>query len=733
VFYHGGVDLFSPELYSNRELSWLEFNRRVLAMADKVDVPVLERLKFVAIAASNLDEFYMVRVGSLERQLEDGDPPFEPGPDGLSLQELLGLIHRSARGLGHDVAALLSHRLIPKLAESGIAFVTPGDVGDALREKAHDYYQREVHPCLTPIGIDPSHPFPSLRNLGVNLALRVVPKPADKKKKSIEYPEGELLAIVQVPPVLPRFIRFSDGSSHRYLALEDIIAMFAGDLFPGHKVVEASAFRITRASDLEIIEEESEDLLSTIRDELRRRERGMVVRLGVSEHTSEELAESLMELCGCAPRHLHRNPGYLALTALSQVYGELDLPKLKDAPYTPVLAAPLRYSPTLFRSIQEKDVLLHHPYESFAHVVDFINQAAADPDVVAIKQTLYRTSGDSPIVRALARAAEAGKQVTALVELKARFDEAANIKWAEALEKSGVHVVYGLIGLKTHCKILLVVRREGQTLRRYVHLATGNYNPSTARVYTDIGIFTAREDLTFDALRLFNVLTGYAELPHMERLIVAPFTMRRTILDRIDREIAHAKAGRPAAIRAKMNSLVDAEVIRALYRASQAGVEIELLVRGICCLRPGVKGVSETIWVRSIIDRFLEHARIYWWKNGGNDEVYLSSADWMERNLNRRIEVMFPVLDPDLAKRVMEEIFPTEWEDNTFAWKLGSDGSYERLDPKGRPAHRAQTALMERARARSKELLSVRPELQKPGMSPALRAAVAQLLRRSAE
>jgi polyphosphate kinase len=459
----------------------------------------------------------------------------------------------------------------------------------------------------------------------------------------------------------------------------------------------------------------------------------MPIRLEMSAHTSNDLAEQLLELIGCSSRHLHRNPGYVALSSLWSVYRELDLPKLKDPPFTPVLSAPLRYAPTLFRSIAEKDVLVHHPYESFNHVIDFINAAADDPDVVAIKQTLYRTSGDSPIVRALARAAEAGKQVTALVELKARFDEAANIQWAESLEQSGVHVVYGLIGLKTHCKILLVIRREGATLKRYVHLATGNYNPSTARTYTDLGIFTAREDITYDALRLFNVLTGYAELQQLERLIVAPFALRKHTLSMIARELEHAKAGRPSGIRAKMNSLVDAEVIEHLYRASQAGVKVDLLVRGTCCLLPGIPGVSENIRVRSIVDRFLEHARIVWWKNGGNDEVYLSSADWMPRNFNRRIEVATPVLDADLKKRLIEEIFPTEWSDNSFAWELGADGEYRRVEANGQHVNRAQQSFITLARERSKRSVALRPDLAKDGLSPAARVVFAQYLRRSAD
>jgi polyphosphate kinase len=417
-----------------------------------------------------------------------------------------------------------------------------------------------------------------------------------------------------------------------------------------------------------------------------------------------------------------------------KVYGEIQVPTLRDPPFNPLPAPRLRYAGNLFRAIAERDVLLHHPYESFRHVIDFIEQAADDPDVVAIKQTLYRTSGDSPIVRALTRAAERGKDVTALVELKARFDEANNIAWARRLEESGVHVVYGLIGLKTHSKMLLVTRREGERLRRYLHLGTGNYHPSTARLYTDLGLFTAREDITHDAMLLFNVLTGYAELPDLKQLVVAPFTLRQHVLERIQAEIEHARAGRPAGLVAKMNSLVDGEVIEALYRASQAGVKIDLVIRGICCLRPGVPGISENIRVRSILDRFLEHSRIFWWKNGGEDLLYLSSADWMPRNLNRRIECCFPVLDAALARRVTEEMLPVELADNTFAWELGPDGAYVPLAPaEGERPRRAQQEFIEAALERSKNRRpGVRSELPVTGsLSPVMRLVEAQRRRRA--
>ncbi|MCB9645570.1 MAG: polyphosphate kinase 1 [Deltaproteobacteria bacterium] len=729
--------LKAPELYNNRELSWLEFNRRVLSLATRPDVPVLERLKFIAITGSNLDEFYMVRVGGLERHRRRGEARFEPGPDGLGLRELLTQVSDHARELYEATGRALLDSVLPELAKNGIRFLGRDEVDPAVQDELQEFYRREVHPCLTPIAIDPAHPFPMLKNGTLNLALRVQHHPGSARDDRLEQPEGELLAVVQVPSMLPRFLPLpTEDGSHLFATLEDVIARFAHNLFPGYDIAEAATFRITRSSDLDIDEEDAEDLLTTIQDELRRRDRGEPVRLEVSQDTSPELTEKLRTLAHVQQRQVLRAPSFVAVSALMKVYGSLSMPELKDDPFTPAPVERLRYTPMMFRAIRERDILMHHPYESFRHVVDFIDLAAKDPDVVAIKQTLYRTSGDSPIVRSLARAAEAGKQVTALVELKARFDEANNIQWAMALEESGVHVVYGLIGLKTHCKMLLVTRREGGKLTRYLHLATGNYHPSTARLYTDMGLFTAREDMTHDAMLLFNVLTGYAELPKMQRLIVSPFTLRQHVLRSIEREIEHAQAGRPAGIKAKMNSLVDGEVIRALYRASQAGVQIDLMVRGICCLRPQVPGVSENIRVQSILDRFLEHTRVFWWRNGGEDEVYLSSADWMPRNLNRRIEVAFPVLDPAIQKRIVEDIIPVEMADNTFAWDQGPDGQYSLRSPGEAAAVRAQATFVRLTRKRAHSVRkAVRPELsgKLERLSPALRAAAAQQRRQRQE
>ncbi|MEM6370472.1 MAG: polyphosphate kinase 1 [Myxococcota bacterium] len=703
----------TAERYSNRELSWLAFDERVLELARRDDVPALERLKFISIAASNLDEFYMVRMGGLERRVSQGRTEL-PGPysQDWDASELLRLAGKRALSLGQAVGRTLLDVVGPELERHGVQI----DFRDtsALAE----YYEREVHPCLTPIAIDLAHPFPLLRSGSLNLAFRL-------QGRRLESEAEDLLAVVQVPSVLPRFV---DAGGYRFVAMERLIADQAHSLFPGHTILESAAFRLTRASDLDLAEEEADDLLSTIEDELRRRDRGEPVRLELELDASLSLTEQLRELVDVSDRQIVKSPGPVRLADLMEVIKAVELPALKDPPFQPVAVDRLRYAPTLFRSIEEGDVLLHHPYDAFRHVVDFLEQAASDPDVVAIKQTLYRTSGDSPIIRALKRAAEAGKEVTALVELKARFDEANNIAWARDLERSGVHVVYGLIGLKTHCKMLLVTRRRGEELQRFLHLGTGNYNPTTAKLYTDISLLTSRPELTRDAMLLFNVLTGYAELPELRHLVVAPFSLRSHLLERIEIEIAHAIAGRPAGITAQMNSLVDNEIIDALYWASQNGVEVDLLVRGICCLRPQLQGVSENIRVRSILDRFLEHARIFWWRNGGDDLVYSGSADVMPRNLDRRIEVVFPILDPDAKSRVMEEVLAVGFRDDTFAWEMNSDGSYTPCS--AQHGVRAQKAFMDLAASRHRSHRHLRPEVPaKRFVSPALRAAHSQLKR----
>ncbi len=724
---------------SDRELSWLDFNARVLAQSTRASLPLLERLKFVAIAASNLDEFYMVRVASLMRKIA-GKSPIHEGSESRP-QEVLPAVVDGARAQARRASELLETTLLPALRERGVAVLDAAALGQLadteLDQAISAYYAREVHPCLTPIAIDLAHPFPKLRNRSLNLAFRIESTRA-RSGPGLSTIGGRLLAIVGLPPVLPRFVPIPTKRFRAcFVPLETIIALHAEELFPGHRVVERGVFRLTRASDLELVEEESENLLVSIEGQLRRRDRLEGVRLELSSELSDELGEQLRELVDLDPLHVHRHPGLVAPGDLMQVYRASDAPDLKDDPWTPVAQPALRFARDLFARLREGDVLLHHPYESFGHVVDFVERAADDPDVVAIKMTLYRTSGDSPIVRALARAAERGKQVTAVVELKARFDEAANIAWARALEEHGAHVVYGLLGLKVHAKLLLVVRREGQELRRYLHVSTGNYNPTTASLYSDLSLLTARDDLTSDAMLLFNVLTGYGDLPELQRLIVSPFNLRQHVVELIAREIEHARAGRPARLVAKLNALVDAGIIRALYRASQAGVQVELLVRGACCLRPGVPGVSENIRVRGVVDRFLEHARVFHWLNGGAEEVYLSSADWMPRNLNRRIEVAVPVLDPALRERIKAEVLGVELADVASTWTLGPDGTYA---PPPDVGVRAQTTFMRLARERAqpartalrRELAARTPSTGADPVLPALRAVEAARRRRGA-
>ena len=692
-------DLRSASLYLNRELSWLEFNARVLAEAENESVPLLERLKFHAIVASNLDEFFMVRVAGLKQQQtgEVGEIP----PDGMTVSEQLSAIAARVHDLVNQQSTSLSVQLLPKLADQGIVLVKPESLPPEALANLDERFHNEVFPILTPIAIDPGHPFPHVRNKSLNLGVMFMR-------------EGEVEAgfgVVQVPMMLPRLLEVSgvkslDGSTakHAFVLLEALIARHVGTIFPGVRLKGVYAFRVTRNFDLEIDEEEAEDLLQTIQQELRRRERGNAVRLEVAgEPTAASLAKLVKALKLDPDRDVYRTTGMLNVSDLMQIVGREERRDLRDEPFMPIAVPPLRDSDDVFQTMREGDVLLHHPYEAFDSVVDLITRAADDPDVLAIKQTLYRAGGDSPIVKALARAAESGKQVTAIVELKARFDEESNIQWARTLEQSGVHVVYGLMGLKTHAKCLLIVRREkGGKLRRYVHLSTGNYNPTTARYYTDMSIMTTRPSICEDASSLFNLLTGYSAPPKWNSLIVAPLGLHEAVLGLIARETEHARAGRPARIVAKMNSLVDEDVVEALYRASQAGVPITLLVRGICCLRPGVPRVSETIQVRAIVDRFLEHGRIFQFSNGGKDEIYISSADWMPRNFHRRVEVMVPIDDPVLRGRLME-ILNVSVSDNVKSWALTPEGNYARVQPKpGAPMIRSQQRFIEMTRDKVK-------------------------------
>ena len=687
-------DLRSTALYLNRELQWIEFNARVLAEADSEVVPLLERLKFHAIVASNLDEFFMVRVAGLKQQLtgEVG----ELAADGLTAHEQLVKISvRIHELVGQQMASLMGN-VLPKLASDGTFMLLkpeqlPEDALAALDERFHN----EVFPILTPIAIDPGHPFPHVRNKSLNLGVMFL--------REGESEPG--FGVVQVPMVLPRLlevsgIRTGSGSQaqHAFVLLEDLIARHVGMIFPGVKLKGVYGFRVTRNFDIEIDEEEAQDLLQTIQQELRRRERGAAVRLEVAgEPTPDSLAKLVRALKLDLDRDVYRTP-FLNVSDLMGWVPREERRDLRDDPYNALVTPPLRDADDIFALIREGDILLHHPYESFDPIVELITRAADDPDVLAIKQTLYRAGGDSPIVKALSRAAESGKQVTAIVELKARFDEESNIVWARTLEQSGVHVVYGLLGLKTHAKCLLIIRRERGGLRRYVHLATGNYNTGTARSYTDVGLLSAKPSIGQDASSLFNLLTGYSAPAKWNALVVAPLGLHEAILGLIAREADHARQGRPARIVAKMNSLVDEDVIEALYRASQAGVPISLLVRGICCLRPGIPGVSEHIEVRALVDRYLEHGRIFHFANSGKDEVYIASADWMPRNFHRRVEVMLPIEDPAVRARLIE-ILTISWSDNVKAWALDANGVYSRVQSKpGQPLIRSQQKFIEQTR-----------------------------------
>jgi polyphosphate kinase len=693
AYTEGGVDLRAPWLYINRELSWLEFNARILAEADSDEVPLFERLKFQAIFTSNLDEFFMVRVAGLKQQLT-GEVD-EASPDGLSAQEQLTRISRRVRELLHDQANAIEKRLLPALRAQGFELLKPDALGVEALVALDERFHNEVFPILTPMAIDPGHPFPQVRNKSLNLGVMF------QRDGSNEPGFG----VVQVPQMLPRLVEAPhlEGGRQTFVLLEDLIARHVGSIFPGVKLRGIYTFRVTRNFDLEIDEEEAEDLLQEIQQELRRRERGNAVRLEVSgEPTPASLAKLVHALKLDPDRDVYVSSTVLNVPDLMPMVPKEGRKDLRDEPASPLVVPPLRDVDDLFAVIREQDVLFHHPYESFDPFIELISRAADDPDVLAIKQTLYRTGGDSPIIRALMRAAEAGKQVTAIVELKARFDEASNIQWARALEQSGVQVVYGVLGLKTHAKCLLVVRREGDRLRRYAHLSTGNYNAATSRHYTDVGLLTCRTGICEDVSALFNLLTGYSAPHRWNSLIVAPLGLHEAVLGLIAREADHARAGRPSKIVAKMNALVDEDVIEALYRASQAGVPITLLVRGISCLRPGIAGVSETIEVRAILDRYLEHARLFHFHNAGKDEVYLSSADWMPRNFHRRVEVMTPVEDASLRMRLIE-MLEMSTKDNVKSWLLRDDGSYSKAAPKpGDPLRRSQQKFIEIARDRVK-------------------------------
>jgi len=655
-------------VYANREQSWLNFNRRVLEQAQSDANPLLERVKFLAIVSSNLDEFFEIRIAGLIQQADAGTA--ELSLDGLSPREQLKRVRTAANDLVNDQYRCWHEQLVPLLAKQNIHFRSASQLTEAEAAWAQNYFHTQVSPVLTPLAVDQAHPFPQIVNKTLNVLLAL----DDPETPEIE----KTIVILPVPRILPRIVQLdpdSDGPD-RYIFLSEIIKRFAVSLFPGYRIHSAHAFRITRNSDLYIDEEEAENLLKKIEEELRNLRRGATVRLEIEDGVDEDLFTLLCAHLQLPREFAFRVPSPINLLRLMSLYDIIDRPDLKYPPFAPADVPRLRTHVSIFDAIREREILLHHPYDAFTPVVDFVEQAARDPEVFAIKQTLYRTSGDSPIVRALMDASLNGKQVTALVELKARFDEANNIHWARQMEEAGVHVVYGLIGHKTHCKCCLVVRRENGAMKRYIHLGTGNYNPKTARLYTDLSFLTANESLAEEVAQLFNTLTGAGRTPEFKRLLVAPFNLHARIQELIAREAANATAGKPARIIAKMNKLVDQVTIDNLYAASQAGVKIDLIVRATCCLVPGVKGLSENIRLRSIVGRFLEHARIYYFENAGDPLVYCGSADWMSRNFFRRVEALFPVDDPEFKKRLVDEILASELRDNEDARELQPNSTY---------------------------------------------------------
>jgi polyphosphate kinase len=669
--------------FLNRELGILEFNRRVLAQAADDTVPLLERLRFLTIVSSNLDEFFEIRVAGLKEQIKLNLP--EPGPDGKGPQEVFDAVNREARALVAEQYRLLNEVLLPALAQAGIVFPRREQWSAAQKQWIRDYFFRELLPVLTPIGLDPAHPFPRVLNKSLNFAVELVGRDA--------FGRNSGAAIVQAPRALPRVIRLPReiaGAQHAFVFLSSILHAHVDELFAGMKVLGSYQFRVTRNSDLFVDEEEIKNLRTALQGELLHRHFGAAVRLEVADNCSPAMAEFLLQQFGLREEDLYRVEGPVNLYRLREVPDQVERPDLKYAPFHAGLPAPLEASSDLFELLKKQDVLLHHPYQSFAPVIDFIRTTAMDANVIAIKQTVYRTGTDSELMEILVDAARRGKEVTVVVELMARFDEEANLNWAARLEEVGAHVVYGVVGHKTHAKMALIVRREdteaGKVLRRYVHLATGNYHPRTAKLYTDFGLLSANEELCADVAEVFKQLTGLGRAGKMKHIWQSPFTLHKRVLAAIQNEARLAREGQGGRIIAKMNALLDPQVIDELYAASQAGVKIDLIVRGVCALRPGIAGLSENIRVRSVVGRFLEHSRVFYFHNAGAEDVYLASADWMGRNFFRRIELCFPVLDPALKRRVIREGLQPYLDDNVQAWQMDADGACTRVRPRrGRP------------------------------------------------
>lgn len=691
-------DFEKPEYYTNRECSWLSFNSRVLSEARDKSLPLLERLKFLSITSSNLDEFFMIRVASLKDMVHAKYTKKDIA--GMTPQEQLTVIGEKAHELVATQYSTYNRSLLPLMKQSGLEVVTEHEkLTKKQKQFADQYFQENVYPVLTPMAMDPSRPFPLVRNKTLNIGA-LISKKGEKGKAEF--------ATVQVPSVLPRIVRLPDTEDgHKsVILLEQLIERNIDQLFLGYDVVSACPYRIMRNADLSYDEDEAADLLKEIQKQLKKRQWGEVIRLEIEEKMDPKLLKILKLEFNVKEEDIYKINGPLDLTFLMKLYGLEGMDEYRYKPYKPQPVPGMNDEEDIFTQIRKGDILLHHPYMTFEPVIQFVKQAATDPNVLAIKQTLYRVSGNSPIVAALAQAAENGKQVSVLVELKARFDEENNIIWAKMLEKAGCHVIYGLLGLKTHSKITLVVRREEDGIRRYVHLGTGNYNDSTAKLYTDCGILTCSEPIGEDATAVFNMLSGYSEPKHWNRLVLAPIWMRNGFMHLIQRETEHARAGEPARIIAKMNSLCDKEIIAALYEASAAGVEIDLIIRGICCLKTGIPKVSENIRVRSIVGNFLEHARIFYFQNGGDEEFYMASADWMPRNLDKRVEILFPIESQEIQERV-RHILQIQLEDNMKAHILQPDGSYEKIDKRGKVLLCAHDYFCEEA-----------IELAKPGPEP---------------
>jgi polyphosphate kinase len=679
---------FSKQYFLNRELGQLEFNRRVFAQAQDERVPLLERLRYLCIVSSNLDEFFEIRVAGLKEQIRLGG--ITTNPDGMTARQTLKKVGEETHTLIEQQYLLFNKSLVPALAAEGIRFLRRTHWSEAQQAWVKDYFFREVMPLLTPIGLDPAHPFPRVLNKSLNFAVELQGKDA--------FGRNQARAIVQAPRVLPRTILMPpeiSGCEHGFVFLSSILHAHVGELFAGMEVLGCYQFRVTRNSDLFVDEEEVKNLRLSLQGELPQRHFGDAVRLEIADNCSPQIAEMLLREFNLDEDDLHRVHGPVNLVRLMGIPDMVARDDLKFPPFVPGVPNVIRKKGAdMFKAIRKGDILLHHPYQSFKPVIDFIQQATSDPNVVAIKQTVYRTGTDSALMEALIGAAQRGKEVTVVVELLARFDEEANINWATRLEQVGAHVVYGVVGHKTHAKMLMVVRREEGKLRRYVHLGTGNYHPRTARLYTDFGLFTANEEICADVNEVFSQLTSLGKARKLNHLWQSPFTLHSQILASIRNEIALAKSGKRGHIIAKMNSLLEPETINALYEASQAGVKVDLIVRGVCALRPGVKGLSENIRVRSIIGRFLEHTRIFYFRNDLKHDVYLASADWMDRNFFRRVEVCFPILDSKLKKRVLEEGLKAYLRDNTQAWDMDSEGRYKRRISRGTQWHNAQFELL---------------------------------------